>query len=93
MHKLEDCSIFKARVEEENGKFYVIVLGKDHSFEMFCDFEVEKKKEFESKQLCMDFLIDYTDYGYKFVAYDFEFASHRYFLIDYLGCGVDFDED
>lgn len=93
MYKLEDCSIFKARVEEDDGKFYVIVLGKGRSSEMFCDFEVEKKKEFESKQHCMDFLTDYTDYGYKFVVHDFEFAIHRYFSIDYLGCGVDFDED
>ena len=93
MYKLEDCSIFKASVEEVNGKVYVVVLGKGSKSGTMLEFEVEKKKEFESKQACMDFLTNQTDYGYTFADDDFVFASHRYFPIDYFGSGVDFDED
>jgi len=93
MYRLEDCLSFKASVEEENGKFYVIVLGKGRSCDRFCEFEVEKKKEFESKQACMDFFTNFSDTDYKFDEDDFLFVSDRFISIDYFGCGVDFDED
>ena len=93
MCKLEDCSIFKASVAEEFGKFFVIVLGFCFDSDKCLDIEVVRKKQFDSKQACMDFLTNQADYNYKFTEDDFLFASKRYFSIDYFGCGVDFDED
>lgn len=91
--KLGDCKYFSASVEEKNGKFYVIILGSGIYSDCDLIFEIVKKKEFEDKKACMDFLTNQTDLDYDFFVDDFEFASHRYFPIDYFGCGVDFDED
>lgn len=92
MYKLSNCSNFKASVAEEFGKFYVIVLGFGRD-DLSSDIAVTRKKQFDSKQACMDFLTKQADYDYEFTEDDFLFASKRYFSIDYFGCGVDFDED
>lgn len=49
MCKLEDCSIFKASVAEEFGKFFVIVLGFGFDSDKCLDIGVVRKKQFDSK--------------------------------------------
>lgn len=93
MFNLDDCQSFVASVEKKDGSVYVLVLGKGYDNNQDLEFEIKKKKRFKNKQACMDFLTNQTDYDYKFNEDDFEFASHRYFQIDYFGCGVVFDED
>lgn len=93
MVKLVDCVSFSASVEDFNSKFYVIVSGLKSFDGCEVDNRIVRQKDFGSKKACMDFIAKWSNTDYKFDEDDFNFVSHRYIPIDYLRCGVDFDED
>lgn len=91
MHKLIECDKFYATLYRNDKVHLVRVCGFGlDGLGRF--FKVERSKEFVSAKECLDFLYYNSSIDTPSL-YDFDYYSHKLTLIDYLNCGVDFDED